>query len=158
MTKLQLIMLTVVGVAACGGEHPQDGKAAEKLISEFNSAMAVNDSGRLLALFTKDGDYAVDKSEPMAVATAIRQLPAKRLPWDERTSLTIKVKKIEFIRSNVASVDATQTDYAPMLGSLRKWTCTFLLVQIGKDWKIRSYREVLSLSTTNQPEGQEPVR
>ena len=55
MTKLQLILLTVVGVAACGGEHPPDGNAAERLISEFNSAMAVNDSGRLLALSLKMG-------------------------------------------------------------------------------------------------------
>ena len=158
MTRLQLILLTIVGVAACAGEHPEGGKAAERLISEFNSAMAVNDSGRLLALFTKDGDYAVDKSEPMAVATAIRQLPAKRLPWDERTPLTIRVEKIEFIRSNMSSVEATQTDYAPMLGSLRKWTCTFLLVQSGKDWKIRSYREEFSLSTTTRPEGKVPIR
>ncbi|MEP6534594.1 MAG: nuclear transport factor 2 family protein [Bryobacteraceae bacterium] len=153
----QLIMAMVVGLAACSGQHPPDGKAAERLVSEFNSAMAVNDSSRLLALFTKDADYAVGKSEPMAVAIAIQQLPAKRLPWDERTALTIKVNKIQFHRSNEASVDATQTDYAPMPGSLRKWTCTFLLVQIGKDWKIKSYREEFSESTTTRPEKQEPT-
>jgi uncharacterized protein (TIGR02246 family) len=124
----------------------------EALISEFNAAVSVNDSSRLLAFFTKDADYAVSASAPMAVSIAIRRLPAKRLPWDERTPLRIKVQRIRFVRPDLAEVDAIQSDYAPMLGILRKWACTFALLHIGKEWKIRSYRESFSQLTTNGPE------
>jgi hypothetical protein len=136
-------MLVLSAIASGAPDAESDKSAIESLISEFNSATAVNDFDRLLALFSKTGDYAVGASAPVAAATAIHQVPAKRRPWDEQMPLAMRVQKIQFIRLDVALADAIQTDSSPMTGISRKWSCTFVFVRVGRDWKIVAYRESL---------------
>src|SRR5262249_50738706 len=112
------------------------------LIFEFNSATAVSDFNRLLALFAKNGDYGVGGSVPIAAGTAIRQAPPKKLPWDERMPPAIKVQKIQLIGPDVALGDAIQSDSSPPMGDSRNWSCTFVFLRVGRDWKIACYREV----------------
>jgi uncharacterized protein (TIGR02246 family) len=142
--RLFVVTVLVASAIASGAQDVGSDKGAiESLISEFNSATAVNDFDRLLALFTKDGDYGVGGSTPVAAGTAIRQVPPKRLPWDERMPLAMKVQKIHFIRPDVVLADAIQSDSSPMTGDSRKWSCTFVFVRVGRDWKIASYRKSL---------------
>jgi hypothetical protein len=103
----------------------------------------MNDFDRLRALFTQDGEYGVGNSPSMPVSTAIRQLPPKRLPWDERTPLRISVPNVWFMGPDMAVANAIQRDYAPMSGIKRRWGCTFVLLRVGGDWKIASYREAV---------------
>jgi hypothetical protein len=120
-----------------------DGQAIAALVSEFNRAVSVNDFDRLRALFTRDGEYGVGKSPSMPVSTAIRQLPPKRLPWDERTPLRISVPNVWFMGPEMAVANAIESDYAPMSGITRRWGCTFVLLRVGGDWRIASYREAV---------------
>ena len=143
---MSLFVLTVLVASAVASGAPDAGSdrsAIESLISEFNSATAVSDFNRLLALFAKNGDYGVGGAVPIAAGTAIRQAPRKKFPWDERMPLAIKVQKIQFIGPDVALADAIQSDSSPMIGDSRNWSCTFVLVRVGRDWKIASYREFL---------------
>lgn len=144
-----LVVLIAIGAAACTrADTAADRKAVEALIAEFNSAIKVNDFERLARLFTKDADYADDHQPSKPAATAIREIVPKRLPWDERTALTMKIDRLEFPSRGHASVDATQSDFAPNLGISRKWSCHFVLVEDGGAWKIASYRESLLPDST----------
>ena len=136
-----MTVLVASAIASAAPDAGSDKSAIESLISDFNSATALNDSDRLLALFAKNGDYGVDASAPVEAATAIRRVPPKKRPWDERMPLAIRVQKIQFIRPDVALVDAIQSDSSPLGGDSRKWSCTFVFVRVGRDWKIASYRE-----------------
>ncbi len=141
MNRFVVTVLAAAVLAWCAPDAGGDKSVIEKLLSEFNSATAVNDFGRLVAMFAKDGDYGVDGAAPIAAAAAIRQAPPKRLPWDERMPLAMKVQKIRFIRPGVAVADAIESDSSPMMGDSRRWSCTFIFVRVGGDWKIESYRE-----------------
>jgi uncharacterized protein (TIGR02246 family) len=143
---MSLFVVTVLfasAIASGAQDAGLDKSTIESLITEFNSATAVNDLDRLLALFSKNGDYGVGGSAPVAAGTAIRQILPKRLPWDERMPLAMKVQKIQFIRPDVALADAIQSDSSPMMGDSRKWSCIFVFVSVGREWKIASYRESL---------------
>src|SRR5215471_12998068 len=85
------LALLAVSAIAFGAPDENDRRAIESLIAEFNSAMAVSDSNRLLILFAKDGDYSRNGSSPVAAGTALRQARPKKLPWDERMPLAMKV-------------------------------------------------------------------
>jgi hypothetical protein len=127
----------------------------EPLISEFNSAVARNDAQRIVALFTSDGTYRVGASQALPVAQVLPALAPKRLPWDERTPLTISITKIEFPRPGKAIVEATQKDTSAMVGDTRTWSCVFALVRVGSNWKISSYVESAMQRTapSNAPQG-----
>jgi uncharacterized protein (TIGR02246 family) len=141
--RLFLAVLVISAIALGAPDAENDKKTIESLIAEFNSATAVGDLNRLLVLFAKDGDYGRNGSSPVAAETAIRQAPAKKLPWDERMPLTMKVQKIQFIRTDVALADAIQSDSSPIGGDSRNWSCTFVFVSTNQEWKIVSYRESL---------------
>lgn len=150
MIRIGLIpVIAVIGSYASDSAGQRD--AITTVIAEFNAAVRVNDSDRLLRLFTKDADYRVGTSPPVPAVTGIRETPAKRLPWDERTRLTMKMQGLRFVRSDVAIADALQSDYSPMLGTSRNWSCIFVLVQVGPDWKIASYRESLVVESGSHP-------
>ena len=138
-----MTLLLASALASGAQDGGSDKSAIESLITEFNSATALNDFDRLFALFAKNGDYGVGGSAPVAAGTAIRQVPPKKLPWDERMPLAMRIQKIQFIRPDVALVDAIQSDSSPMTGDSRKWSCTFVFVRVGREWKIASYRESL---------------
>ncbi len=96
-----------------------DRKLIDSVISKFNSAIALNDSVRLFALFTKEGKFQSDAGAPMNVREAFRTMPARRLPWDERTPLKTTNRQIRFDGAERAMVSATQSDSSPMMGSER---------------------------------------
>ena len=135
------ILATVIASACMAPATPADKQAIESLISAFNAAVKVNDFERLTALFTKDAGCAEGSAAAVPVATAIRQFLPKRLPWDERTALTMKIEKITFSSAGRAAVEAVQSDYAPTVGISRKWSCHFVVVLTGQTWRIASYRE-----------------
>jgi hypothetical protein len=130
-----LTFLTIL-VAATSGS-----KEIEPVIAEFNSAVARNDAKRIIALFTSGGTYRVGTSHALTVAQVLPTLAPKRLPWDERTPLTISITKIEFPRPGTVIVEAIQKDTSSMLGDTRTWSCVFELVRVGSSWKISSYAE-----------------
>src|SRR5215203_540117 len=142
MVRIGLLFVVSV-VASRGSESVHQRNAITAVIAEFNAAVRVNYSDRLLRLFTGDADYRVGMSPPVPAVTGIRDTPAKRLPFDERTRLMMKIQRLRFIRSDIAIADALQSDHSPMLGTSRYWSCIFVLVQVGRDWKIASYRESL---------------
>ncbi len=136
---LALAVTVVLSVARAQRRDETEG--IKRLIAQFVAATAANDLDRIAALFTKAGTYRSGESTPQPVADAIRQLPPKRLPWDERTSLAIEVQNIRLTGPDTAEARAIQSDYAPMLGTTRKWSCAFVFAQVGKNWKIVSYAE-----------------
>ncbi|MGI8989600.1 MAG: SgcJ/EcaC family oxidoreductase [Bryobacteraceae bacterium] len=148
LLSIAAILLAVVFGVALGvyGAERREGDTAaiKRLIAEFNTAGSVNNLDRVTALFTKTGTYQSGESAPQSVAEAIRQLPPKRLPWDERTPLAIKIQSVRLTGPDTAEARAIQSDYSPMLGTTRKWECTFVLARTGKDWKIAAYTESLA--------------
>lgn len=142
--SLFLIFLGASTLSSECAPPPEDNdrQAIAALVSEFNRAISVNDLDRLRALFTRDGEYGVGNSPSMPISTALRQLP-KRLPWDERTPLRISVPNVWFMGPDMAVANAIQSDYTPMSGITRRWGCTFVLLRVGGDWRIASYREAV---------------
>ncbi len=112
----------------------------EAVIHSFNSAVAANDSKRVVALFTPNGTYKSGAVPALPVAEAMRTIAPKRLPWDERMPLVIEINKVVFPKADTARVEATQTDSSPS-GDKRTWACVFVLVKVGAAWKISSYEE-----------------
>ncbi|MDQ6707787.1 MAG: hypothetical protein M3Z85_17640 [Acidobacteriota bacterium] len=138
-----LLAILVAVVLALGAERREaDNGAIKRLIAEFANATASNNLDRLAALFTKTGTYRSGESSPQPVADAVRLLPPKRLPWDERTPLNIEIQNVRLTGQDTAEVHAILSDYSPMLGAARKWSSTFVLARVGKDWKIASYAEL----------------
>ncbi|MDQ6651595.1 MAG: hypothetical protein M3Y84_02510 [Acidobacteriota bacterium] len=100
--RLAAILFCGAFVAACQTETliptgENDRKLIDSVISKFNSAIALNDSVRLFALFTKEGKFQ----------------------WDERTPLKTTNRQIRFDGAERAMVSATQSDSSPMMGSER---------------------------------------
>jgi len=144
--RLAVILFCGAFIAACQTEtlipsREDDRKLVDSVISQFNSAIALNDSARVFVLFTEEGEFQSDAGAPMKVREAFRTMPARRLPWDERTPLETTNRQIRFDGADRAMVSATQSDSSPMMGSERRWSCDFVLVRVGQDWKIKSYRE-----------------
>src|ERR1700722_7581153 len=110
-------------------------KEIETVITAFNSAVAANDSKRIMALFTAGGTYQEGTAQALPIALALAALAPKRLPWDERMPLVITVRKIVFLRADTATVDALQTDSTPS-GDTGSWSCVFVLVKAASSWKI----------------------
>ncbi|MDQ6663270.1 MAG: hypothetical protein M3Z23_02620 [Acidobacteriota bacterium] len=138
-----LLAIFIAVVLAAGAERREaDTAAIKRLISDFNTAEAVNNWERVAASFTKAGTYRSGESSPQPVADALRLRPPKRLPWDERTPLVIEIQSVRLTGADMAEVQAIQSDSSPMMGTSRKWYCTFLLTRVGKDWKIASYAEL----------------
>jgi hypothetical protein len=129
-----MVPLFLVSVLAAPGATPA-APEIEAVLKAFNSAVAANDSKRVVALFTEQGTYA---GQPVAVG--IRKAAPKRLPWDERMPLRITIQKIVFPKPNRAVVNATLSDSSPTLDT-RTWSCVFVLVRVGPGWKISSYEE-----------------
>jgi hypothetical protein len=139
MTRRILPLFLAATIAATGAASGT--REVEAVVTEFNSAVAANDHKRLVALFTARGTY-----EGWPAAEGVQQADAKRLPWDERMPLRISIRKMTFPRPDNAIVNATQSDSSP-LGDTRTWTCVFVLVREGSNWKISSYVESAPVRT-----------
>ena len=64
-----MTLLLASALASGAQDGGSDKSAIESLITEFNSATALNDFDRLFALFAKNGDYGVGGSAPVAAGT-----------------------------------------------------------------------------------------
>lgn len=128
MRRLQLPLAAVLLLAGCSRDR--DRESIKALLESFNRAISRNDTKALHELFA-----------PGAELAAIEKHPPKRLPWDERTALTLAVKTVNLQNFGSAEAEAVQSDSSPMLGTSREWTCRFTLKRTWKGWKIASYQE-----------------
>ena len=134
-----LLLAATVLVAGCSQDR--DRQAIELLTRDFNHAVARNDSKAIRGLCTSDADLS-----------ALEKRPPKRLPFDERTALTLTIKSIDLHGFRSAEVEAVQSDASPMMGTSRQWTCHFGLKRSWKGWRIASYRETPEV-VTSTPRG-----
>jgi hypothetical protein len=128
MRRLSLPIVASLLIAGCS--QVRDRQSIEALLESFNRAVSRNDSKALHELFVSGADLS-----------AIENRPPKRLPWDERTALTLSVKSIDVSNFGAAEVEAIQGDSMPMTGVTRRWTCRMHLKRTWRGWKIASYQE-----------------
>ncbi len=134
MRRLSLPIVASMLIAGCSQDR--DRQSIEALLQSFNRAISRNDSKALHELFVSGADLS-----------AIEKRPPKRLPWDERTALTLSVKSIDVSSFSAADVEAVQSDSTPMTGAARQWTCRMHLKRTWRGWKIASYQESPETST-----------
>ena len=58
MIRIDVIFAVAV-IGSCGADSADQRNAITAVIAEFNAAVRVDDSNRLLRLFARDGDYRV---------------------------------------------------------------------------------------------------
>lgn len=121
-----------MALALFGGSEAEDRAAVASVIAEFNNAVKVNDFEKMERLFTPESRQEVAN---------LRDLPPKRLPFDERTALVMKIDRVRFVKPDRAEVEATQSDFAPTLNWRREWACTFALTKTKAGWRIVTYHE-----------------
>jgi uncharacterized protein (TIGR02246 family) len=145
MAMLKQRMLGVLMVAAISSsitlaqEPNRPGEAARirSVIAELNEARKKSDAKAFSQLFVQDGTLRVGNEIIATGRDAIERTASKPAFWTEVTPPIIGNESVRFVSSDVALVDATQTQYGSLI--LKQSVPVTLLMKLdGQEWRIVS--------------------
>jgi uncharacterized protein (TIGR02246 family) len=118
-------------------DRPAEVARIRSVIAEVNKARKNSDAKAFSQLFTRDGTLRIGNEIVATGPTAIENVLKKRPAWTEVTPPTIGNESVRFMSSDVALVDATETQYGTQI--LKRTTPVTLLMKLdGQDWRIVS--------------------
>src|SRR2546429_8537006 len=131
LRRCAAILLVSVAVRAQGPDP------IRSLITEINEARSRSDARAFSRLFTVDGDLRLGNKilaiGPSAIEHALRQ----RVIWTETTPPIVGNDSLRLLLSDLAIVDADQTQYGSLILK-ESIPVTLLLKRDGASWRILS--------------------
>jgi hypothetical protein len=107
------------------------------LITEINEARSRSDTRAFSRLFTVDGDLRLGNKIVAIGPSAIEHALRRRAVWSETTPPIIGNESLRLVLSDLAIIDADQTQYGSLILKQRTQV-TLLLKRDGASWRIFS--------------------
>ena len=135
-----IICISLVFAVLGWADEATDRAAIEGVIGALNADQTGADQKRIAGLFTTDADNELDR-----LANLDRRLlqPSDK-PWSEVTTPRIVIQSIRFITTEVALVDAANTQYGSTI-LVRRVPVLLVMKKQAGDWRIASLRILADL-------------
>ena len=136
-----MVMRTVIALVvtvACSWIAPaQEPDGIQSAITKLNQTRKDSDAVAFSQLFARDGTLRVGNEVVASGQKAIENALEKRLVWSEVTAPVISKATVRLLSSDVALVDATQTQYGSLIVK-QSVPVTLLMKLDGNEWRIVS--------------------
>src|ERR1700722_2949566 len=127
-------VIALVLAATCTWVAPaQEPDGIQSVITKLNQARKDSDAVAFSQLFAQDGTLRVGNEVVASGQRPIEKALEKRLVWSEVTAPVIRKASVQFLSSDVALVDAVQTQYGSLI--LKQSLPVTLLMKLnGNEW------------------------
>ena len=134
-------VFVVLAASVASADETSDQKDIRRVIKLLNEGYSRSDVRAISRLFTTNADLRTASGVIAVGIAAIEKALEKRAVWSEVTPPRIEDESIRFIASDVALVDAVQSQYGSTI--LKRMAPVILVMKRdGGEWRIASFRNL----------------